>query len=194
MLVIAHPDDECMFFGPCLALHRRQGTELFVLCLSNGGFAGLGAVREQELLRSCHNMLQLPAQRVRCVDAPTLRDGMDAIWAQEQVAALVSAARKEWGVDAVLTFDAAGVSGHPNHIAVHHGVRHALRTEPGGGGGCAGFQLRSESLGLKYLGTLGSVLQLLLLWAAGRSAQWVADWDAPGTAWRGMLAHKTQLV
>eukprot|EP00656_Telonema_subtile_P038963 TRINITY_DN4411_c0_g1_i6.p2 TRINITY_DN4411_c0_g1~~TRINITY_DN4411_c0_g1_i6.p2 ORF type:complete len:102 (-),score=22.76 TRINITY_DN4411_c0_g1_i6:249-554(-) len=72
--------------------------------------------------------------------------------------------------------------------------RHALRTEPGGGGGCAGFQLRSESLGLKYLGTLGSVLQLLLLWAAGRSAQWVADWDAPGTAWRGMLAHKTQLV
>lgn len=37
LLVTAHPDDECMFFGPTLiALKRRKNCRIFVLCMSRG--------------------------------------------------------------------------------------------------------------------------------------------------------------
>lgn len=36
MLVIAHPDDETMFFTPTIHELRRQGCNVTVLCLSNG--------------------------------------------------------------------------------------------------------------------------------------------------------------
>ena len=37
MFVIAHPDDECMFFGPVIMkLAQQKDCELFLLCLSKG--------------------------------------------------------------------------------------------------------------------------------------------------------------
>lgn len=47
LFVIAHPDDECMFFGPAIAtlvqpasgdlsFRRKKGKDVFVLCLSDG--------------------------------------------------------------------------------------------------------------------------------------------------------------
>ena len=36
LLVIAHPDDECMFFCPSIARLQEQGGEVHVLCLSSG--------------------------------------------------------------------------------------------------------------------------------------------------------------
>lgn len=36
LLVIAHPDDETMFFTPVIADMQRRGCELFLLCCSTG--------------------------------------------------------------------------------------------------------------------------------------------------------------
>lgn len=36
LLVTAHPDDECMFFGPTLVNIIREGIDVYLLCLSNG--------------------------------------------------------------------------------------------------------------------------------------------------------------
>lgn len=36
LLVIAHPDDESMFFTPAIADLQRRGCELFLLCCSTG--------------------------------------------------------------------------------------------------------------------------------------------------------------
>lgn len=36
LLVIAHPDDECMFFGPAIMKLRQEGSQIFLLCLSTG--------------------------------------------------------------------------------------------------------------------------------------------------------------
>lgn len=37
MFVIAHPDDECMFFGPVIMkLAQQKNCELYLLCLSKG--------------------------------------------------------------------------------------------------------------------------------------------------------------
>lgn len=37
LLVVAHPDDESMFFAPLLLSLRRAEVPVFVLCLSTGG-------------------------------------------------------------------------------------------------------------------------------------------------------------
>lgn len=46
--MIAHPDDEAMFFVPSI-MHLKKTNELYILCLSNGNFDGLGKIREKEL-------------------------------------------------------------------------------------------------------------------------------------------------
>lgn len=39
LIVIAHPDDECMFFGPTIyKLTRDDQTQLYLLCLSTGAY------------------------------------------------------------------------------------------------------------------------------------------------------------
>ena len=52
LLVIAHPDDEAMFFGPTLRALSKKGIPVQVLCLSNGNADGLGKIREKELAAS----------------------------------------------------------------------------------------------------------------------------------------------
>lgn len=53
-LLIAHPDDEAMFFAPTvLALTRSDtGNHVKILCLSSGDAAGLGETRKRELVKS----------------------------------------------------------------------------------------------------------------------------------------------
>lgn len=36
LLVTAHPDDECMFFGPTLIALKKKNCRIFVLCMSKG--------------------------------------------------------------------------------------------------------------------------------------------------------------
>lgn len=53
-LLIAHPDDEAMFFAPTvLALTRPEnGNHVKILCLSSGNADGLGETRKKELVKS----------------------------------------------------------------------------------------------------------------------------------------------
>lgn len=53
-LLIAHPDDEAMFFAPTvLALTRPDtGNHVKILCLSSGNADGLGEIRKKELVQS----------------------------------------------------------------------------------------------------------------------------------------------
>lgn len=52
LYVIAHPDDEAMFFVPSIR-KLREHNKLWLMCLSNGNAAGLGKIREKELEKSC---------------------------------------------------------------------------------------------------------------------------------------------
>src|SRR5688500_2778006 len=54
LVIIAHPDDECMFFGPTIVslMNRRRGRDkVYLLCLSTGDYYGkeYGPKRKQEL-------------------------------------------------------------------------------------------------------------------------------------------------
>ena len=70
LLVIAHPDDEAMFFTPAI-LELSKHNIIHLLCLSNGSKGGAGLVREKELKSSCKKFGILSHY---CVDDPDLRD------------------------------------------------------------------------------------------------------------------------
>ena len=120
LLVIAHPDDESMFFAPAL-LCLAHSLELHVLCVSTGDYDGLGAVRALELPRACA-CLGVPSSRVRVLDDPLLLDGPRTHWPPDHIARLVEAQLGASKAQRVITFDAHGVSRHANHTEVQSGV------------------------------------------------------------------------
>lgn len=159
LLIIAHPDDESMFFLPTIRHFQGLGHTIYVLCLSTGASRvpaaaasvptrcrpsppplppaspgnayGLGPLRTQEMCYAC-SLVGIGRDCVQVVDDAQLQDGMQTAWPLEAIAAHVEAAAKRWRPQTLVTFDAGGVSGHPNHIAVAAGVARAaaaLRAE-----------------------------------------------------------------
>lgn len=122
LLVIAHPDDECMFFTPTIRWLVSQRVRGHILCLSTGSFEYDGSIRRRELLASA-KILGIPPSRVYVIDDSNLRDGPAEAWDDAIVAKYVENICSENDIDLLVTFDARGVSDHPNHIAAHHGVR-----------------------------------------------------------------------
>ncbi|XP_074307157.1 uncharacterized protein LOC141642281 isoform X4 [Silene latifolia] len=53
LLVIAHPDDESMFYTPTINYLTSRGHDIHVLCLSTGNADGMGNIRKDELYKAC---------------------------------------------------------------------------------------------------------------------------------------------
>ena len=120
LFIIAHPDDECMFFGPSfnLVIRQRGPSNVHVLCLTNGNYYGQGKVREKELIESC-SLFGLERGNIRIVNDPYFQDG-DQHWDERRVLAEVIDSIAEWDISTIITFDKWGISGHPNHSAIYH--------------------------------------------------------------------------
>ena len=125
LLVISHPDDEAMFFGPTLESLKKTTnvittTKVFCICLSNGNASGLGQTRAKELKKSTLEVFKLDG----CViaDSEDLQDGMENAWPLEEIANVVHECVQHYSPDVILTFDERGVSKHPNHVQTHRGV------------------------------------------------------------------------
>ena len=99
---------------------------MHILCLSAGNADGLGEVRAKEL-DAAGNYLGVAS--VNLVDDAALRDGFEEKWPVEAVAAQVDAAARRVGAETVVTFDAGGISGHPNHTATYRGVLYWMLSE-----------------------------------------------------------------
>ncbi|CBZ53037.1 hypothetical protein NCLIV_028260 [Neospora caninum Liverpool] len=122
-LVVAHPDDEVMFFTPTLALLRDfpEHVKIHLLCLSTGNADGQGRVRSREFL-SAASLFGIDKTEAVVVDRDDLQDGW-APWSPERVADVVEEFTESNDISTIFTFDAHGVSRHPNHISVYNGVR-----------------------------------------------------------------------
>ncbi|KAK1254202.1 hypothetical protein MKX08_008197 [Trichoderma sp. CBMAI-0020] len=139
-LLIAHPDDEAMFFAPTvLALARPEtGNHVKILCLSSGNADGLGETRKKELIQSGLALGLRDESDVFVVDNPKdFPDSMTTHWDETKIANLLTkafapqlarqraenASEPTANIDALITFDGQGVSSHPNHISLYHGAR-----------------------------------------------------------------------
>ena len=158
LLLIAHPDDEAMFFAPSLRVLSAPhlANTLHILCLSTGNAAGLGPTRAHELRRSAHILLRGSPAVTLHDDPAHLPDSMAAHWDPARVAARLRARAAAAPFDVLLTFDARGVSAHPNHVALWHGARR-FAAEPAGRD-VAVYALETVGLARKYLGVVDAVV------------------------------------
>ncbi|EAX04497.1 phosphatidylinositol glycan, class L, isoform CRA_a [Homo sapiens] len=67
LLVIAHPDDEAMFFAPTVLGLARLRHWVYLLCFSAGNYYNQGETRKKELLQSC-DVLGIPLSSVMIID------------------------------------------------------------------------------------------------------------------------------
>ena len=98
LLVIAHPDDEAMFFVPTIAHLVESGAQVHILCLSSGNYDGLGAVRSLELQASAR---VLRATKAVCVEHAQLQDGPHSDWPPAVIAEHVHDYCRAHNIDSV---------------------------------------------------------------------------------------------
>lgn len=120
LFLIAHPDDEVMFFGPTI-LRLVKDNEIFLVCLSNGNAEGIGKVREKELLKSCQ-ILGISEQNIEIIENSNLQDSMSLDWNPALISGILSNIVIKRGIEIIITFDEFGISRHPNHIACYYGT------------------------------------------------------------------------
>ncbi|KIH92586.1 hypothetical protein SPBR_03147 [Sporothrix brasiliensis 5110] len=124
LIVTAHPDDECLFFAPSIlgVLDRNRGVHGSLISISTGNNYGIGDLRKKELVGSC-TALQIDPARCLALDHPDLQDNPTKWWDTALLQTVVQEYIDKWNIDAIITFDEGGVSGHINHRAVSAAVR-----------------------------------------------------------------------
>ncbi|CAB3373715.1 Hypothetical predicted protein [Cloeon dipterum] len=190
LLLTAHPDDECMFFGPTILgiLGRGKSPKrLFLVCLSIGDQEGLGAQRKQELRKSC-KVLGIKEEDLYIYQSSRLKDGFEHDWPVDEVASIAERHISQLGVDLVVTFDRYGVSGHPNHQALFYGVA-ALHLKGKIPKGVEVMCVESVSRLRKYVGPCDSLLS-----SAVGNHQVVLTPAERKRVLDAMFCHKSQMV
>lgn len=160
LFVVAHPDDECMFFGPTLLNEirwraREKRSKVHLLVLSTGNFYGDGRLRKEELDSACHFLLKYCSKEMsnddervfvwEVIDHSGLPDSPNVQWSADLIGNLVNNYVKKHSIDKVITFDEQGISGHSNHIAIHLAL--SVRLDPS----IQLWYLQSVALWRKYL-------------------------------------------
>ncbi|TDL18769.1 LmbE-like protein [Rickenella mellea] len=155
LLVTAHPDDEVIFAPTVLALLSAgddgkakagyagggavEKPVLWSVCLSMGDYGDddgdesamvsarekRGDVREAEWEKSW-DVLGLKEEMRYILDVPTLRDNISAEWDPQEIANQVEPFIIKKSINTILTFDHSGVTNHPNHRSLPHGIEHML--------------------------------------------------------------------
>lgn len=176
-IVIAHPDDEVMFFSPTILQlcewsnmslptppfsHILSGRampiiDVYLLCFTNGDAEGLGKQRSKELFASA-TTLGFFIDHIALIQEESLfSDGPEHAWDIQETMNRIDAFVLKWNLDVIMTFDQYGISKHPNHVALYRAVtlyvnqtfhyRHVL---------C--FSLQTTNIIMKYTGLLSLLL------------------------------------
>lgn len=191
LLVVAHPDDESMFFAPTLLYLASEGHNVHVLCLSTGNADGKGNIRKEEFYRACA-ILKVPLQQVQILDHPKLHDGFDKPWDIQLLAKIVKEEIRMGAIDLVITFDNYGVSGHPNHRDVHRGICVFLCDNSGSN--VEAWELASTSIFRKYTGPVDIWLSIFFSHSYPGSRIYCLLNKCPSRSYLAMAEHSSQWV
>ncbi|KAL4446014.1 hypothetical protein ABPG74_011006 [Tetrahymena malaccensis] len=184
LFVIAHPDDESMFFLPTILEMKEQNYKLHLLSFSNGGFDGLGKIREKELEKCCRF---LGFEKCEIIDDPQIQDGMDKNWPTEtKMLTILQSYVEKHNIKGIFTFDDHGVSGHPNHKDVYRCVRNFKQQNTELTKGIKFFKLQSVNIIRKYIGAFDILFCIF--------SQITFVNCNPLKAWQAMSIHHSQFV
>ena len=140
----AHPDDETFGPGATLAQYALAGVKVYCVCVTRGeagtvdakymqGFASIADVRMTEMACAAKALGLAGVKYLGYRDSgmPGSPDNShpDALTAApvEQVAGRMVRVIRELKPDVIITHDAGGGYGHPDHVAVHNAVVKAFQ-------------------------------------------------------------------
>ncbi|XP_073948281.1 phosphatidylinositol glycan anchor biosynthesis class L [Choristoneura fumiferana] len=187
LVVVAHPDDECMFFGPTIFRLCEQGADVHLLCLSNGNYEGKGQERRKELWLACLE-LGVPEQNICLITDTRLKDGPKVQWPVGVIAKLVQHQLEALDIDTLVSFDRGGVSSHPNHSAVFYAIAYMF-VEKLMPKRCTVYTLDTVNILRKYWGFLDLPLSFVL-----SSKRYFLRWTESRRVVRAMKRHTSQMV
>ncbi|XP_038521654.1 N-acetylglucosaminyl-phosphatidylinositol de-N-acetylase isoform X1 [Canis lupus familiaris] len=194
LLVIAHPDDEAMFFAPTVLGLARLGHRLSLLCFSADRLqlAVKGRMNMRKFIktreeneRSAILWKELWSRSLE-VDFP---DDPSVRWDTERVASILLQHIEMNSINLVVTFDEGGVSGHSNHIALYAAMR-TLHSEGRLPKGCSVLTLQSVNVLRKYI----SLLDLPFTLLRRQDVLFVLTSKEVAQAKRAMSCHHSQLL
>jgi len=189
LIVIAHPDDECMFFSPTIVYLNQINIQVYILCLSNGNYYGSGELREKEFLKSAR-CLGIPSESCYIINHSQLQDHPSKHWKRDIIIEYILKFTDSKSIDLLITFDKHGVSQHSNHISIYESVNWMYKHE----------MLSNTSI--FYLETVGVLRKYLSICDALFSFKAMSNKDllilsnvidfSKGV--KAMLCHRSQLV
>ncbi|XP_047999245.1 N-acetylglucosaminyl-phosphatidylinositol de-N-acetylase [Leguminivora glycinivorella] len=187
LIVVAHPDDECMFFGPTIFRLCEQGADVYLLCLSNGNNEGKGTIRSKELWLACSELGVLD-RNICLVTDTRLPDNPKAQWPVTIIAKLIQHQLEALDIDTLVSFDRGGVSSHPNHSAVFYAIAYMF-VEKLLPARCTVYTLDTVNILRKYWGFLDLPLSFIL-----SSKRYFLRWTESRRVVRAMKQHRSQMV
>ncbi|KAK6089982.1 hypothetical protein P3W45_001028 [Vairimorpha bombi] len=111
-LLIAHPDDESMFFSPTLINLKNK---IQIICLSKGDtLFKFDYIREHELSRLCKDY-NIKLSMYSFFDNDE--------WDRQKIIDILYLHYLQTPSNTLITFDEQGVSGHRNHISCYEAVK-----------------------------------------------------------------------
>ncbi|KAL4712398.1 hypothetical protein ACJJTC_001559 [Scirpophaga incertulas] len=187
LIVVAHPDDECMFFGPTIFRLCEQGADVYLLCLSNGNYEGKGSIRKQELWNACHE-LGVQDEKIYLVMDTRMPDNPGRQWPIPVISKLIQHKLESLEIDTLVTFDRGGVSSHPNHCAIFYAIAYMF-VEKMLPIRCTVYTLDSVNILRKYITFLDIPLSFIL-----SSKRYFLRWTESRRVVRAMKLHRSQMV
>ncbi|XP_044764072.1 N-acetylglucosaminyl-phosphatidylinositol de-N-acetylase [Coccinella septempunctata] len=188
LIVTAHPDDECMFFGPTiLNLTKNKECTVYILCLSTGSNYGMGKIRKYELYKSCRT-LGIASDSITVMNHEDLPDDISKRWPEEIVAELILNHIEIYDITTLITFDRSGISSHPNHFSIYYAVAHLSF----GGDipkSCSVYVLESINVLRKYWFILDIPISFLL-----SRTRYIVGPSGRSVIHKAMSEHKSQMV
>jgi N-acetyl-1-D-myo-inositol-2-amino-2-deoxy-alpha-D-glucopyranoside deacetylase len=136
--VFAHPDDEAYFAGAALATYAAAGCEVRLVTLTGG--EAFGPARLRQYASACAALGVTDSRQLRPGTWQDLgRAGAANSLAAAPLVDVVAAVRDflaETRPDVLITNDADGVTGHPDHVRMYEAVMAGRGTVPVVLGGC----------------------------------------------------------
>jgi LmbE family N-acetylglucosaminyl deacetylase len=148
MAVHAHPDDEASGTGGALARYAAEGVRTVLVTCTDGGYgdapggvkpgepghdrAQVVAMRRAELEASCAILRVSALEMLGYADSGMLgwpgNDAPGSFWSTpvDEAAARLAGLIERYRPDVVVTYDAYGFYGHPDHIQAHRITMAAL--------------------------------------------------------------------
>lgn len=188
-LIVAHPDDECMFFAPTI-LHLMNKHKPFILCLTNGNYYGIGKTREKELAQSCVTLFGSSHDLTMINEPNKILDHPDTkLWDKLFCKNLIETYLEQNAIDILITFDKFGVSGHTNHCIINEIIKDLTFKKPST---LVVYELITKNILRKYSFIFDIFLSLVLSFVNSNLIFINSPFDYL-KALNAMFKHKSQL-